>query len=327
MLPHGTARGIVRCMTAAHGYSGTPLPRKLGITESSRVLLLGAPAGFDLGAAHHVRPGRPGYDVQLLFCPDLATMRRRSGRRGGAQHRARCHLGGLAQEGLRSAHRPDRAPHPRARAAAGLGRHQGLRRGRGLVGPQAGAPAGTSAGGSAGGATGRRNGIGQSGSIIVDRTGRPLTGVRTGSSAGVQDRADDEHAQQHHHRVADEHRGEEPLRRQAHVLRGEVVVHARRPDQRVDGHPGQQQPPAREREHRQRHQPQRVLRAPHLVDQQERRDHEERERGEPGRGAARATPARRCRRSRARTAPRVTVFSTAGCCGRRRAGRRSPASR
>ncbi len=31
------------------GYSGTPLPQKLGIKEGHRVALLGAPAGFDLG--------------------------------------------------------------------------------------------------------------------------------------------------------------------------------------------------------------------------------------------------------------------------------------
>jgi hypothetical protein len=62
-------------MTA--GYSGTPLPRKLGIGAASRVLVLGAPADFTLDAPHHVRAGRPGYDVQLLFCPDAATLRRR----------------------------------------------------------------------------------------------------------------------------------------------------------------------------------------------------------------------------------------------------------
>lgn len=62
-------------MTA--GYSGTPLPRKLGVTDTARTLVLGAPPDFDLGAPHHVRPGRPGYDVQLLFCPDQETMRRR----------------------------------------------------------------------------------------------------------------------------------------------------------------------------------------------------------------------------------------------------------
>ncbi|HEY5938617.1 MAG TPA: DUF3052 family protein [Kofleriaceae bacterium] len=31
------------------GYSGTPLPQKLGIKEQHRVLLVNAPAGFDLG--------------------------------------------------------------------------------------------------------------------------------------------------------------------------------------------------------------------------------------------------------------------------------------
>ncbi|MDT7706045.1 MAG: hypothetical protein QOG20_1652 [Pseudonocardiales bacterium] len=62
---------------AAHGYSGTPLPRKLGVTPTSRVLLVGMPCGFELGAPHHVRAGAPGYDVQLLFCPDVATLGKR----------------------------------------------------------------------------------------------------------------------------------------------------------------------------------------------------------------------------------------------------------
>jgi hypothetical protein len=34
---------------ATYGYSGTPLPRKLGIKEAHNAALLGAPAGFDLG--------------------------------------------------------------------------------------------------------------------------------------------------------------------------------------------------------------------------------------------------------------------------------------
>lgn len=63
-------------MTSA-GYSGTPLPRKLGVTDETRVLVQGAPDGFELGAAHHVRAGRGPYDVQLLFCPDSTTLRRR----------------------------------------------------------------------------------------------------------------------------------------------------------------------------------------------------------------------------------------------------------
>jgi hypothetical protein len=34
-------------VSAPAGYSGTPLPRKLGITEGARVAVLSAPAGFD----------------------------------------------------------------------------------------------------------------------------------------------------------------------------------------------------------------------------------------------------------------------------------------
>jgi hypothetical protein len=65
------------------GYSGTPLPLKLGVRADSRVLVLGQPAGTDLGrwdcAARHTRRGRGRYDVVLAFAPDLATLRRRFG--------------------------------------------------------------------------------------------------------------------------------------------------------------------------------------------------------------------------------------------------------
>lgn len=65
----------------AAGYSGTPLPRKLGIRPGSRVLVLGAPEGFDLGPPPdvdvHRRRGRPPYDVVLAFAPDLRALRRR----------------------------------------------------------------------------------------------------------------------------------------------------------------------------------------------------------------------------------------------------------
>jgi hypothetical protein len=64
-------------MSNADGYSGTPLPRKLGVTAEGRVLVVDAPPGFALGAPHHVRAGRDGYDVQLLFCPDSAALRSR----------------------------------------------------------------------------------------------------------------------------------------------------------------------------------------------------------------------------------------------------------
>jgi hypothetical protein len=53
-------------MTA--GYSGTPLPRKLGVTPASRVLVDGGPPDLDLGVDAHRRPGPAPYDVVLLFC-------------------------------------------------------------------------------------------------------------------------------------------------------------------------------------------------------------------------------------------------------------------
>jgi hypothetical protein len=62
------------------GYSGTPLPRKLGIRSGSRVLLVAAPPGFTLaapGAIVHVRKGCDPYDVIVVFCPDRAALRSR----------------------------------------------------------------------------------------------------------------------------------------------------------------------------------------------------------------------------------------------------------
>ena len=63
------------------GYSGTPLPRKLGIKPGHRVLLDGAPTGFEdelltpLPDAVVVqrRAGRTPYDVIVAFRPDAAT--------------------------------------------------------------------------------------------------------------------------------------------------------------------------------------------------------------------------------------------------------------
>lgn len=54
------------------GYSGTPLARKLGIGEGSRVLLVSAPSTLELaalpaGAIVHRRRAGGLYDVVLLF--------------------------------------------------------------------------------------------------------------------------------------------------------------------------------------------------------------------------------------------------------------------
>jgi len=67
-----------------HGYSGTPLPRKLGIKPGHRVLLDGAPAGFETDllvplpddVVIHRRAGRLPYDVIVAFRWDAATYRR-----------------------------------------------------------------------------------------------------------------------------------------------------------------------------------------------------------------------------------------------------------
>jgi len=56
------------------GYSGTPLPRKLGVKPGSHVLVLDAPAGFDLGVDAATALDDGPFDVLLLFCPDSAAM-------------------------------------------------------------------------------------------------------------------------------------------------------------------------------------------------------------------------------------------------------------
>jgi hypothetical protein len=60
------------------GYSGTPLPRKLGAKTGTAVLVDGAPAGFALeGIDLHRRAGSAPYDVVLLFAADTRRLHRR----------------------------------------------------------------------------------------------------------------------------------------------------------------------------------------------------------------------------------------------------------
>jgi hypothetical protein len=60
-------------------YSSTPLPRKLGIRDGSRVLVVGAPSGFSLGpvpsGTSFARSARGPLDVVLLFTRTLADLR------------------------------------------------------------------------------------------------------------------------------------------------------------------------------------------------------------------------------------------------------------
>jgi hypothetical protein len=56
------------------GYSGTPLPRKLGIKDGSRVAIVAAPDGFELDA--ELVPLGAEMDVILLFVLELRELER-----------------------------------------------------------------------------------------------------------------------------------------------------------------------------------------------------------------------------------------------------------
>lgn len=67
--------------TGDRDYSATPLVRKLGIREGSRVLIVGRPDGFSLGplptGAEIARSARGRLDVTLVFVRTLAELGRR----------------------------------------------------------------------------------------------------------------------------------------------------------------------------------------------------------------------------------------------------------
>ena len=67
------------------GYSGTPLPKKLGIREGHHLLLLAAPEGFektlgrvpaDVQVKRDMRSSA-AVDVALLFCKSCAELKKR----------------------------------------------------------------------------------------------------------------------------------------------------------------------------------------------------------------------------------------------------------
>ena len=64
------------------GYSSTPLPKKLGIKEGSRITLINAPESYprDLGELPHsveiVKRGNKPLDIVLLFVPNEHTLLR-----------------------------------------------------------------------------------------------------------------------------------------------------------------------------------------------------------------------------------------------------------
>src|SRR3954453_19428865 len=129
-----TTCGAAATMVAMAGYSGTPLARKLGITVGARVLLDGAPGGFDLGelpggVTVHQRPAAGAYDVILFFCPSTARLLERwrglPGRPAPARahaarpgHGARPAVDRRAQTLLRRRERPRRERGARLRPGA-----------------------------------------------------------------------------------------------------------------------------------------------------------------------------------------------------------------
>ncbi|MGZ8605772.1 MAG: DUF3052 domain-containing protein [Actinomycetota bacterium] len=68
--------------------SATPLPKKLGIREGSRLLVVGAPDGFSLdrlpGGVRTLRRTRGPLDVVLLFATTRARLERRFAALAGA---------------------------------------------------------------------------------------------------------------------------------------------------------------------------------------------------------------------------------------------------
>ncbi len=59
------------------GYSGTPLPKKLGVKPGSRVLLLNAPEGFVLQDVPVVRRAQGLADVILSFHTERSDLQKR----------------------------------------------------------------------------------------------------------------------------------------------------------------------------------------------------------------------------------------------------------
>ena len=76
-------KASVAAAASSSGYSGTPLPKKLGVKEGGVLALLGAPTGFDktIGTLPDGvtvrRQARGESDVIVLFCKSVADMRKR----------------------------------------------------------------------------------------------------------------------------------------------------------------------------------------------------------------------------------------------------------
>src|SRR3954470_1589402 len=70
-------RPIVRVPMSSAGYSGTPLPKKLGIKPGHRVMVLNAPDGFALDGVAPVTRASGLADVILSFHTERHDLERR----------------------------------------------------------------------------------------------------------------------------------------------------------------------------------------------------------------------------------------------------------
>ena len=93
-------------MTMA-GYSGTPLGKKLGIKDDSRVLAIGAPIDYAFATVT-----KAPADIVHLFVTSLAELDKQVPRAQGDDHRWRA-LGQLVQEGREDPDRCQRGSDPR----------------------------------------------------------------------------------------------------------------------------------------------------------------------------------------------------------------------
>src|SRR6267143_4278295 len=121
------------------GYSGTPLPQKLGIRSGARLRFVAAPEGF-AGALGALPTGvrfasRGPADVVVFFTDRRAELGRRFARLARGLDRA----GGLwiawPKKSSGVFDRPRRERRARDRSVLGAGRQRGVRNRRDLVGP------------------------------------------------------------------------------------------------------------------------------------------------------------------------------------------------
>ena len=66
-------------MRGVHGYSGTPLPKKLGVKDGHRVAILGAPISFALDGVAAACGSAGALDVIVAFVTKRAELENRLG--------------------------------------------------------------------------------------------------------------------------------------------------------------------------------------------------------------------------------------------------------